>query len=127
MKSKIVNGLSNKTICKNNCLNYNTIVTPPLNEDKVFVFSSNEFGKNGEIKWNLEKISSSNIKITKSYQIQFLNPGLYKIEFQYRCLKLGINGIGIPDLAIAQNALQYSCEIYSLDKHFEFLISLTSL
>ncbi len=41
------------------------------------------------------------------------------IEFQSICLKNGLNGIGIPDLIIAQNAKQNRCEIYSLDKHFE--------
>jgi predicted nucleic acid-binding protein len=43
------------------------------------------------------------------------------IEFQHKCLKQGINGIGIPDLIIAQNALQNHCEIYSLDQHFELM------
>jgi predicted nucleic acid-binding protein len=40
------------------------------------------------------------------------------IEFQYKCLKNGLNGIGIPDLMVAQNAKQNRCEIYSLDNHF---------
>jgi len=40
------------------------------------------------------------------------------IEYQYICLKNGLNGVGIPDLIIAQNAVQYNCKIYSLDKHF---------
>ena len=43
------------------------------------------------------------------------------ISFQTKCLKTGINGIGIPDLIIAQNALQYGCQIYSLDHHFRLL------
>ena len=43
------------------------------------------------------------------------------IEFQVKCLKSGANGIGIPDLIIAQNAKQHRCEVYSLDKHFRFL------
>jgi hypothetical protein len=43
------------------------------------------------------------------------------IEFQIKCLKDGTNGVGIPDLIIAQNAKQNSCEIYSLDKHFRLL------
>ncbi len=42
-------------------------------------------------------------------------------DYQYRCLKKGINGIGLPDLIIAQNALQNGCEIYSLDNHFMLL------
>lgn len=40
------------------------------------------------------------------------------IEHQYKCLRKGLNGIGIPDLIIAQNAMQYESTIYSLDKHF---------
>ena len=43
------------------------------------------------------------------------------IEFQVKCLKKGINGVGIPDLIIAQNAKQNDCEIYSLDTHFKLL------
>ncbi|MCK5681113.1 PIN domain-containing protein [bacterium] len=43
------------------------------------------------------------------------------VEYQYKCLKNGINGVGIPDLIIAQNAKQNHCEIYSLDNHFQLL------
>ncbi|NOQ21644.1 MAG: PIN domain-containing protein [Candidatus Aegiribacteria sp.] len=43
------------------------------------------------------------------------------IDFQHKCLRRGINGIGIPDLIIAQNALQNHCKIYSLDQHFELI------
>ena len=43
------------------------------------------------------------------------------IEFQVKCLKKGINGVGVPDLIIAQNAKQNDCEIYSLDTHFKLL------
>ena len=43
------------------------------------------------------------------------------IELQIKCLKSGANGIGIPDLIIAQHAKQNNCEIYSLDKHFRLL------
>ncbi len=43
------------------------------------------------------------------------------IAFQLRCLKSGANGVGIPDLIIAQNAKQNNCTIYSLDKHFRLL------
>jgi len=43
------------------------------------------------------------------------------IEFQVKCLKGGANGVGIPDLIIAQNAKQNGCKIYSLDKHFRLL------
>jgi len=43
------------------------------------------------------------------------------IEFQFKCLKNGLNGIGIPDLIVAQNAKQNHCEIYSLDSHFKLM------
>jgi predicted nucleic acid-binding protein len=43
------------------------------------------------------------------------------IEYQVQCLQSGANGIGIPDLIIAQNAKQNSCHVYSLDKHFKLL------
>ncbi len=43
------------------------------------------------------------------------------IEFQLKCLKSGANGVGIPDLIIAQHARQNNCTIYSLDKHFRLL------
>ena len=43
------------------------------------------------------------------------------IEFQVKCLKGGANGVGIPDLIIAQNAKQHGCKVYSLDKHFRLL------
>lgn len=43
------------------------------------------------------------------------------IDYQYKCLKKGINGIGIPDLLITQNAKQNHCSIYSLDNHFKLM------
>jgi len=43
------------------------------------------------------------------------------IDIQVQCLKNGANGVGIPDLIIAQNAMQYNYKIYSLDKHFRLL------
>ena len=43
------------------------------------------------------------------------------IEFQIKCLRKGVNGIGIPDLMVAQNAKQNLCEIYSLDHHFQLI------
>ena len=43
------------------------------------------------------------------------------IEYQFECLRNGLNGVGIPDLIIAQNAGQNHCEIYSLDNHFKLL------
>ena len=49
------------------------------------------------------------------------------IEYQYKCLKNGLNGIGIPDLIIAQNAKQNHCEIYSLDNHFRLMKDILNL
>ena len=43
------------------------------------------------------------------------------IDWQYQCLKEGFNGIGIPDLIIAQNIAQNRCLLYSLDSHFEMI------
>ncbi|NOX34018.1 MAG: PIN domain-containing protein [Deltaproteobacteria bacterium] len=43
------------------------------------------------------------------------------IDYQHKCLKKGINGIGIPDLIIAQNAIQNYCTVYSLDNHFKLM------
>lgn len=42
-------------------------------------------------------------------------------DFQYICLKNGINKMGISDLIIAQNAIQNSTLVFSLDKHFDLL------
>ena len=49
------------------------------------------------------------------------------IEYQYKCLKNGLNGIGIPALIIAQNAKQNHCEIYSLDNHFRLMKDILNL
>ncbi len=43
------------------------------------------------------------------------------IDYQYKCLKKGLNAIGIPDLIIVQNAKQNQCSIYSLDNHFNLM------
>jgi predicted nucleic acid-binding protein len=40
------------------------------------------------------------------------------IEYQTACLKNGLNGVGIPDLIVAQNAIQNHCEVYTFDRHF---------
>ena len=49
------------------------------------------------------------------------------IGYQYKCLKNGLNGIGIPDLIIAQNAKQNHCEIYSSDNHFRLMKDILNL
>ena len=40
------------------------------------------------------------------------------IAFQVSCLRAGVNGVGLPDLMIAQNAKANRCKVYTLDKHF---------
>ncbi len=49
------------------------------------------------------------------------------MSWQYQCLKSGLNGIGIPDLIIAQNAIQNDCMLYSLDHHFELIKEIISI
>ncbi len=49
------------------------------------------------------------------------------IEFQFKCLKNGLNGIGIPDLLVVQNAKQNRCKIYSLDNHFTLMKDILEL
>ena len=43
------------------------------------------------------------------------------IEMQTYNLKNGINKVGIPDLLIAQNAVQNKVHLLSFDKHFELM------
>jgi predicted nucleic acid-binding protein len=49
------------------------------------------------------------------------------IDFQFICLKNGLNGIGIPDLIVAQNAMQNEAEIYSHDNHFKLMKDILEL
>jgi hypothetical protein len=43
------------------------------------------------------------------------------VQMQVTCLRNGINKVGIPDLIIAQCAIQNSLSLLSLDKHFELM------
>ena len=43
------------------------------------------------------------------------------VRLQFQCLKNGLNGIGIPDLILVQNAKQNGCKIYSLDNPFRLM------
>ncbi|MFA5042367.1 MAG: PIN domain-containing protein [Kiritimatiellia bacterium] len=43
------------------------------------------------------------------------------IAMQATCLRNGINKVGIPDLIIAQHAIQNNLSLFSLDKHFALL------
>jgi len=40
------------------------------------------------------------------------------VQMQTTCLRHGINGMGIPDLMIAQNALQNDIPLLTSDRHF---------
>jgi predicted nucleic acid-binding protein len=42
-------------------------------------------------------------------------------QLQVTCIRNGINRVGIPDLIIAQHAMQNNLSLYSLDKHFMLL------
>jgi predicted nucleic acid-binding protein len=44
------------------------------------------------------------------------------VSYQVLCMKSGSNGIGIPDLIIAQNAIQNQTPVYSIDKHFSYML-----
>jgi len=71
------------------------------------------------------------LKIKQQRKIINLLNAIYKLElninwgqlidYQHKCLKKGINGVGIPDLIIAQNAIQNQCELYTLDNHFKMI------
>lgn len=43
------------------------------------------------------------------------------IRMQTACLSMGISGVGIPDLMIAQNAMQGGLKLMSSDKHFALI------
>ncbi len=59
------------------------------------------------------------LKIVKKYH---MNPDWEEIrDYQVSCLKSGSNGIGIPDLLIAQNSMQNNVPVYTFDKHFKFM------
>ncbi|MDO9263431.1 MAG: PIN domain-containing protein [Desulfosalsimonadaceae bacterium] len=70
------------------------------------------------------KIRNQNSIIRLLHNIQKLDISIdweQIIEFQFNCLKNGLNGVGIPDLIIAQNAMQHQSHIYSLDSHFRHM------
>lgn len=43
------------------------------------------------------------------------------IQMQINCISGGFNGIGIPDLIIAQNTIQGNLRLFSKDKHFSLV------
>ena len=49
------------------------------------------------------------------------------VDLKVQCLNNGVNGVGIPDLIIAQNAIKNDCKVYSSDKHFRLLEQISDL
>ena len=43
------------------------------------------------------------------------------VEMQVLCLRKGVNKVGIPDLIIAQHAIQNDLALFSLDRHFALI------
>ncbi len=48
-------------------------------------------------------------------------------SIQIKCMKKGFNGVGIPDLIVAQNALQHHSSLYTIDKHLRWLADIIPL
>jgi predicted nucleic acid-binding protein len=49
------------------------------------------------------------------------------VRLQSTCLRHGINGVGIPNLLIAQHAMQHDLQIMARDRHFRQLARYTPL
>jgi len=49
------------------------------------------------------------------------------VQMQITCIRNGVNGVGIPDLIIAQNAIQNDLSLLSTDRHFISIAEYTSL
>jgi len=48
-------------------------------------------------------------------------------EIQYKCIKKGINKLGLPDIIIAQNARQNNTGIFTLNRHMILLCNLMGI
>ena len=111
-----------------------------------------EYFRSGDLSENLEALIDKNLIVTNDLILAELVPALKMrqqgkivdllfqiqklelyidwsqiIEFQIKCLKNGLNGIGIPDFIVAQNAIQNRCEIYSMDNHFRLMKGILGL
>ncbi|RTZ67370.1 MAG: PIN domain nuclease [Aquificaceae bacterium] len=63
------------------------------------------------------------VRLLKKIKNNTINANWVEIvAYQVLCMKSGSSGIGIPDLLIAQNAIQYKTPIYTLDKHFTYMV-----
>ena len=62
------------------------------------------------------------VRLLKKIKNNRINPNWEEIvSHQVMCMKAGSCGIGVPDLLIAQNAIQNKTPIYSIDKHFNYM------
>ena len=49
------------------------------------------------------------------------------VAMQTENIRHGLNKVGLPDLMIAQNALQSNAKLFSIDRHFELMGEIHSL
>lgn len=49
------------------------------------------------------------------------------VQMQVACIRSGINSVGLPDLMIAQNAIQGNLKLLTKDKHFSMIAEKTKL
>ena len=56
------------------------------------------------------------LKALKTYRLAPDWDGI--VEMQISCLRRGVRGVGIPDLLIAQNAMQNGLDLFTRDRHF---------
>lgn len=59
------------------------------------------------------------LKAVERFDLKIVWPQI--VEMQTMNLKSGANKVGIPDLIIAQNAVQHDVPILSFDKHFQLM------
>ena len=49
------------------------------------------------------------------------------VALQVECIRKGINGVGLPDLMIAQQVMKCDFDLYTYDKHFHLISKETHL
>jgi len=68
------------------------------------------------------------INLLRHVELQSLNINWNEITaMQAENLNNGINRVGLPDLIIAQNAIQNDSLLFSLNKHFQLMSKITGL
>ena len=62
------------------------------------------------------------VKLLQAIKTYAISPDWEDLRhMQIMCLSKGINAVGIPDLIIAQNAIQHHLQLYTRDKHFDMI------